>query len=185
MSYHFRLPDGNIDGKGFATTAFGSIARLRGGDQSSLAAVDGSATYAGWRDLRDTLRAALVAEAEGESPDRIAIHTHDPESRRNHGDHSDHVTTGALVTEAASDLGAPITYLRGDVAKRPANPRADAASKAASSRLRRQRALADPHWSAYGESPTYYYPFFFRTYATSVLPHSSERATTAFHRAAR
>jgi LmbE family N-acetylglucosaminyl deacetylase len=171
VSYHLRLPDGNLDGTGFASTGFHSLAKLQSHGRSHLEAVDGSSEYSGWADLRDTVRDAMVAEGGGSAARPFAVHTHDPESSRNRGDHSDHVTTGSLVTEAIRDLPVSLTYFAGyDVVKRPANLLVqDAASKAVLFlAYDRQRGLADPLWSAYGRAPDYYYPFFFRTYTRTV-----------------
>src|SRR5262249_1215128 len=152
VSYHLRLPDGNLDGSGFAPTAYRSLSKLRSHGLSEIEAVDGSTRYADWDDLRDTVRDVMVAEAGGLPGRPFALHTPDRESSRKRGAPSDPVTTGQLVAEAVRDLPVSLTYFAGyDVVSRPVNlPVQGAASKAVLFlAYDRQRALADPKWSAY------------------------------------
>src|SRR2546422_11650188 len=60
VSIFMRLPDGNTDGLGFSSTGFQSLAKLRDGSISSIAAVDGSATYGSWQGLELTIGANVT-----------------------------------------------------------------------------------------------------------------------------
>jgi hypothetical protein len=168
VSYHFRLPDGNLDGSGFAVTQMQSMAKLRAGAMAHMAAVDSSTTYDGWNDLRETVRAVLADEATGAGPVALRLQCSDPDSTRNPGDHSDHVTAGRLVGEIAPSLEASVTRYAGyDIRNRPANLSVRAAMSKALVFMAydRQRLLADGKWSAYAEDPPAYSAWLFRTYA--------------------
>ena len=49
VSYFLRVPDGHWSGDGYYETGFESLKRLSSGENNVLRAVDGSATYHGWR----------------------------------------------------------------------------------------------------------------------------------------
>ena len=166
-SYHLRLPDGNADGSGFAPTQNQSLEKLKMGQIHDIEAVDGSAVYSDWSDLRDTVRQILVHEAAINHRDGFEVHTHDPDAVKNPNDHSDHMAVGLLVLDAAHGLRAKaIEYSGYDIANRPAN----LTSKAVSAKTLvfmtydRQRILANETWSAYSEVPKAYSAWLFRTY---------------------
>jgi LmbE family N-acetylglucosaminyl deacetylase len=168
VSYHLRLPDGGYNGTGFATTAFQSLARLRTAETWRVEAVDASTFYQGWDDLRATLQSIVAIESNNTPNARVAFHTHDSDGMKNPGDHSDHIATGQLAEEVASQLGSPVIRYAGyDIANRPAN----LPVKAAMTKMLvfmtydRQRLLANAQWSAYAEQPVAYSSLLFRTYS--------------------
>jgi LmbE family N-acetylglucosaminyl deacetylase len=110
-----RLPDGNIDGSGFASNGFQSLQELWQGTISTIDAVDGSSTYTK-RDLIDTL-SALIEEANA---DRIV--TQDFVGA--YGDHSDHHSTAYFTQAAAGETSTAHTligYLGYPISGLPAN----------------------------------------------------------------
>lgn len=106
-AYCLRLPDGNVDGEGFPLYRRQSLKRLEQKAIPSLAAVDGSTTYAGWQDLAATVAAIVRQEAEGFGD--VRLNCHDPDTERNPRDHPDHIMTGRLVQAMPLDL--PVTRL--------------------------------------------------------------------------
>jgi hypothetical protein len=103
VSYFLRVPDGNLDGVGYSVTGFQSLRRVADGKVSSLAAIDGSTTYHGWKDLTATLGAILDFERGG-APN-VQLNVADPDERINPGDHSDHLMTARAAPDAAAGLG--------------------------------------------------------------------------------
>ncbi|PYH88271.1 hypothetical protein BO71DRAFT_391884, partial [Aspergillus ellipticus CBS 707.79] len=93
-----QLPDGNLAGDGFATTGSVSLQMLWEGGISSIASVNGSSTYTS-QEIVDTLTGIM----EDFGPDRI--NTGDYEREWDGKDHSDHVTVGHYVQEAAKGYG--------------------------------------------------------------------------------
>jgi len=121
-AYALRLPDGGLDGDGFAANGGGSLAKLAAGDIGSLAAVDGSTVYDGWDDLVATLRALCAHERRLAGTVTPWLNAGDPDPRVNPGDHPDHHAVGEAVRTVAVQDG----YLRAwwtgyDVRNRPAN----------------------------------------------------------------
>jgi len=113
------LPDGNPEGTGYAATGFQSLRRLAAGDVAAIAAIDGSATYRGWDDLRATVRELIVGEA---GPLPCDMHIPEQDATINPGDHADHMISARLVREAAAGL--PIRWwhhLGYAAAERPEN----------------------------------------------------------------
>ena len=88
-----RLPDGNVNGSGFASTGFESLQKLWQGTVSSIGAIDGSSSYT-TSDLTDTLTSLI------ETADADQVVTQDFIGTYGDGDHSDHHAT-AYFTEAA------------------------------------------------------------------------------------
>jgi LmbE family N-acetylglucosaminyl deacetylase len=90
-----RLPDGNIDGNGFAASGFVSIEKLQSGAISSIAARDGSATYS-----YSELVGALTAVVNGMRPDTLRIQNF--LGTPGNGDHSDHLSVAKLAAQAST-----------------------------------------------------------------------------------
>ena len=165
-SYHLRLPDGNADGSGFAPTRNQSLEKLKRGQIRDIEAVDGSAVYHDWSDLRDTVRQILVQEAAAHHQDGFEVHTHDPDPMQNPNDHSDHLAVGHLVLDAAHGLPAKVIQYSGDdIVNRPPNlTLRRSAETLVFVTCDRQRILANETWSAYSEFPKTYSAWPFRTY---------------------
>jgi LmbE family N-acetylglucosaminyl deacetylase len=89
-----RLPDGNIDGNGFAATHYKSLQQLWTGAISTIATLDGVASYSK-ATLLDTLGACMSSF----QPDQI--NTQDYVGSYDDGDHSDHHAVAYLVQAAA------------------------------------------------------------------------------------
>jgi LmbE family N-acetylglucosaminyl deacetylase len=170
VSYHFRLPDGNMDGAGFSMTGFQSLEKLEFGRGKTLQAVDGSAIYADWVDLRATLRGILLRELKGHS-DHFEVHSHDPDAASNPDDHPDHTAVARLVGEATAGMPATITGYAGyNIAQRPINLSTKAAGVKALLFMSydRQRLMENAYWSAYVEQPFAYSAWLFRTYGRTL-----------------
>ncbi len=103
IAYFLHLPDGNPDGTGYAATGSQSLQRFAVGEIAAIGAVDGSATYQGWEDLRATVRALIVSES---GPLPRDIHVPDGDAAVNPGDHADHMLSARLVRAAATGLPA-------------------------------------------------------------------------------
>ena len=102
VSYFLRLPDGNPQGTGYATTGLQSLKRFRDGAISRMTAIDSSTTYRRWDDLRSTLR-ALIGQERGNAT-RVSVNLPDTNMQKNVGDHEDHQHTAKGVLEAIADL---------------------------------------------------------------------------------
>lgn len=102
VSYFLRVPDGNPQGGGYVDTGFQSLKRLADGENTTLAAVDGSTAYRGWRDLVSTVR-AIVDFERGSAP-AVQINVAELEARINPNDHSDHLMTARAALDAVQDL---------------------------------------------------------------------------------
>jgi LmbE family N-acetylglucosaminyl deacetylase len=88
------LPDGNLQGEGFADSDQQSLAKLRSGTISSLRAVDGQSNY-----TSDQLVQALAQLMTVYQP--AAIHTQADVASDQYPDHSDHIATGQFALAAA------------------------------------------------------------------------------------
>ena len=88
------LPDGKPDGQGFQSSEFESIAKLVSGEKSTIQSVDVQSTYS-----YEGLIAGLRALMETYRPNEVR--TQRPyNTSAEFSDHSDHMITGRLATEA-------------------------------------------------------------------------------------
>jgi hypothetical protein len=87
----FGLPDGNLNGQGFPSTKFESLAKLYSGAIPSIESVDKQSTYS-----LSGLVSALTALMAYYRPTEIWTQS----SFYTSGDHSDHITTGKIATKA-------------------------------------------------------------------------------------
>lgn len=111
VNYFLRLPDGNTNGSGFQNNNYQSLNKLRTGAIASISTIGindvppltPTATYTGWTDLTNTIKA--IINAEKISGTQSWIHTaHDNTSTYNINDHSDH-TNASLAAQAAVSSG--------------------------------------------------------------------------------
>lgn len=102
VSYFLRLPDGNPQGTGYSATGHQSLKRLRDGAISRITAIDSSTSYQGWDDLKATLRALIDYERGGAAT--VWVNLSDPDTKKNIGDHEDHLHTARGVLDAIADL---------------------------------------------------------------------------------
>ncbi|SGY68275.1 BQ5605_C004g02873 [Microbotryum silenes-dioicae] len=87
----FRLPDGNVDGTGYAPNGYQSLRGLYFGSISSISSVDGGATFT-LATLKKAISDILTArQAEN-------VRTLDYLSDYDAGDHSDHITTARITS---------------------------------------------------------------------------------------
>jgi hypothetical protein len=100
--YFLRLPDGYGEGTGYETTGFQSLQRFMEGKISTMTAVDGSATYASWADLQDTLRGIVTTERVSGSA--LSIRVTEPEATLNPIEHSDHRHTARAMLVVADSF---------------------------------------------------------------------------------
>ncbi|HSX30413.1 MAG TPA: PIG-L family deacetylase [Candidatus Saccharimonadales bacterium] len=90
------LPDGNLQGQGFAASGHASLAKLYGHDIARIHTVDGQSTY-----TYDQLVQALATLIAVYQP--AEVHTQaDPVPDTPYPDHSDHITTSKFAELAAS-----------------------------------------------------------------------------------
>lgn len=94
-----RLPDGGLDGQGFAATGGAGLTQLINGDVTSLSPIDGSPAY----DL-DRLTATLAELLSASEPRRVSTNV-PHESAFARGDHPDHSCVGSLVRACAPSVG--------------------------------------------------------------------------------
>ncbi|MGA2009157.1 MAG: PIG-L family deacetylase [Solirubrobacteraceae bacterium] len=88
-----RLPDGNLDGSGFAADGNQSLQKLYTGAIAQITAVDGSSSY-----TKAGLTSVLTSLMEAFGPDRID--TQDFVGSFGDGDHSDHHAVAYFVRDA-------------------------------------------------------------------------------------
>jgi PKD repeat protein/LmbE family N-acetylglucosaminyl deacetylase len=112
-----RLPDGNLDGSGFATYGNESLQKLWTGAIADMHAVDGTSSY-----TKTGLISALAQLLTAYQPDLIA--TQDYVGRFGDGDHPDHHAVGYFTQSAAQQYSTPhtLTGYRGyPISALPAN----------------------------------------------------------------
>ena len=167
-SYFLRLPDGHRNGIGFASHSFQSLRKLRQGRITAMTAVDGSAAYNGWADLKSTVDSLI---GESSSTRSVTIHTSDPSVAANPHDHFDHRMAGLLVYDSRRKARWNVAYYAGyALATRAANRTGE--------QVRQKTALfraydnvmtqANPKWSAYRERPAFYSQCMMRTYTRRI-----------------
>jgi hypothetical protein len=93
--YFLRLPDGNLNGTGFAARGFESLTKFKAGQLNTLTALDGSTTYHNWSDFYNTLQMIILTENTSLSEARINYIN--PDTGINPDDHADHIATGQAV----------------------------------------------------------------------------------------
>ncbi len=102
VSYFLRVPDGNPQGSGYYETGYESLKRLANGDNTLLAAIDGSTVYSGWNDFVATLR-AIVSYERGNA-ELIQINAAELDAHINPNDHSDHLMTAQAAYAAVRGM---------------------------------------------------------------------------------
>ncbi len=102
VSYFMRLPDGSPPGTGYVATAEQSLNRFHEGTIRTMTAIDNSATYEGWPDLRSTLRS--IIDHERGTATNVWVNIPDTNIVKNVGDHTDHQHMARGVLEAIADL---------------------------------------------------------------------------------
>ena len=102
VSYFLRLPDGNPQGTGYPATGSQSLKLLADGENTTLAAIDGSTVYRGWSDLVSTVRS--IVDFERGRAQSVQINIAEVDARVNPNDHSDHIMTALAALDAVKNL---------------------------------------------------------------------------------
>lgn len=120
VAYFLRLPDGNLNGDGFPITGNKSLQKLYNGSISSIAAIDGSATYISLADLKTTIQTIIQNEA---NPGTVEFNMADIDINQNPYDHSDHIYSAYILNDVANNFSNPALnyYVDYYSASRPAN----------------------------------------------------------------
>lgn len=95
VNYFLRLPDGNSNGAGFASTGNQSLQRLKLGNIANMTSVDAANTYT-WSQLTSTIYAIVMAEKGTDN--QVYINTATQNTTTN-PDHSDHYYSGMAAQE--------------------------------------------------------------------------------------
>ncbi len=165
-SYFLRLPDGKRSGSGFAVHSYQSLRKLRGKTISAISAVDQSATYFGWEDLKSTLTELVERSVAGRA-EEIVIHSSDPNIAVNPHDHLDHRLAGLLVADVNKKQNWKTRYYVGyALAMRAANRSTEEARQKTAVFLAYDGEMMriNREWSAYREHPAFYSECMLRTY---------------------
>jgi LmbE family N-acetylglucosaminyl deacetylase len=119
------LPDGQPDGQGFPSSQFESLAKLVSGEQTVIHSVDDQSTFS-----KTELLQALQQIMAVYKPDEVRTLLPYNHSMA-FSDHSDHMTTGALATQAfekyqRANSAAKLVYYTGyPIQEQPANVEGD------------------------------------------------------------
>jgi len=95
ISYFMRLPDGNMDGNGFARYKHHSLSKFATAKIDTLTSVDDSTTYSSWQNLQETLADIIETESTGYAT--ASVNYLDPSVTANPNDHPDHIATGNAI----------------------------------------------------------------------------------------
>lgn len=170
QSYFLRLPDGHRNGIGFARHSYQSLRKLRRKRIESISAVDGSAAYNGWADLKSTVDSLI---GESSATQAVRVHTSDPSVVINPHDHFDHRMAGLLVYDSRRKNKWNVAYYTGyALATRAPNRTGEQVSQKTSLFRAYDNVMtqANPEWSAYRERPAFYSQCMMRTYARLLSP---------------
>jgi LmbE family N-acetylglucosaminyl deacetylase len=168
-SFFLRLPDGNRNGRGFASNRFESLRKLRS-RQLGILAVDSSTSYATWQDLTATVSGLVRMVADSTNRHEIVLHTTDPSVRVNPHDHYDHRMAGKLAeTLLQTNEWSGRYYMGYALATRAPNRTSIQRQEKLEVFSAYDRAMMqiNPKWSAYGEHPRFYADCIQRTYSRS------------------
>lgn len=171
-TYFLRIPGGEVSGAGFAANGGASLAGLASGRIASVAPLQGEGSHRGLAELRDLIGTVIEAERAAGGHSGVRIHTTDPDSLENPGDHSDHRITGHLAAELAEAHDWALSRYAGyTIQYRPSNLTAEQfATKAALfMAYDRARVLTDPASSAFCELPGGYSRLLSRTYPRPLV----------------
>jgi hypothetical protein len=167
-SYFLRLPDGHRNGIGFARYFHQSLRKLRRKSIQSISAVDGSAVYNGWTDLKSIVDSLIGASSSARI---VTVHTSDPSVTMNPHDHFDHRMAGLLVYDVRRKNGWNVAYYAGYALSTRAANRTGEEVRQKTSLFRAYDNVmtqANPEWGAYRERPGFYSQCMTRTYARKV-----------------
>lgn len=98
----FRLPDGNMNGKGFASTGYANLPKLANNTIGSLSDLDGTYSIT-WQQLIDSIAQLIQRFA----PSSILTSVPSESQKWSSGDHPDHRTAGTITRAAWQQAGYP------------------------------------------------------------------------------
>jgi hypothetical protein len=98
VCYFLRLPDGCFEQN------LNTMTKLSSGEITTLATVDSTTTYHGYKDLVETVKNIVELESNTLKNPEIWLQASDWDPIINPGDHPDHRQTGQLATEVASKV---------------------------------------------------------------------------------
>jgi LmbE family N-acetylglucosaminyl deacetylase len=168
-SYFLRLPDGHRNGIGFARHSYQSLRKLRRSRITAISAVDGSAVYTGWADLKSTVDSLI---GESSATRIVTVHTSDPSVVINPHDHFDHRMAGLLVYDSRRKNKWNVVYYAGYALATRAPNRTGEQVRQKTSLFRAYDNVmtqANPKWSAYRERPAFYSQCMMRTYGRRIV----------------
>ncbi len=93
--YFMRLPDGGLQGEGFARYNYQSLIKCKEETATPITAIDESTTYSNWQDLYNTIESIILAESAGNL--HTCINFLNPDIKVNPDDHPDHIATGCAI----------------------------------------------------------------------------------------
>jgi hypothetical protein len=105
VSYHMRLPDGNVNGHGFESTGNVSLEKLQIGCLPRITAVDTSTSYHSWDDFCATLGAIIERERASSGTANPWVNAADWSWRCSPRDHSDHKATANALRNVFCQRG--------------------------------------------------------------------------------
>jgi hypothetical protein len=103
LCYFLRLPDGNINGNGFAVHRYESLAKIKAGEINTITAIDGSTIYDSWHDFYTTLQMIILSQ-NGDAA-TTCLNYLNPDPNENAMDHADHIATGKAINEMPAIAG--------------------------------------------------------------------------------
>ena len=171
VSYFLRLPDGSRNGAGVRRNRYESLRKLRTDRIADIHALDGSARYTDWQDLRTTLGAVIALATDSSRSSEIVLHTTDPSARINPHDHYDHRMAGKLVESLLRASSWSGRYYIGYALATRAPNRTTVQRReklTVFSAYDREMMRIDQAWSAYREHPEFYSECMQRTYVRTV-----------------
>jgi LmbE family N-acetylglucosaminyl deacetylase len=118
--YFLRLPDGGVQGQGFARYNHQSLRKLRNRQINSISSIDGVNTYTSWDDLTSTVREVIRREVR--TGCALWVNSSNPDVAHNPNDHPDHVATGNLTDDATRAMNCRrMLYMGYNTSRRPVN----------------------------------------------------------------
>ena len=103
--YFMRLPDGGMEGNGFATYGYQSLSKIRTGTTGRLTTVDNVTSYDSFTEISGVINDLVAGEMKRcgiTSPGDVSMHFPEFDHTLNPRDHSDHFNTALLLQ--ATDL---------------------------------------------------------------------------------
>jgi hypothetical protein len=101
VCYYLRLPNAHGNGGGYAKTGNQTLKKLHDKTISNIQTIDGTATYASWDDLTNTL--LKIVNTEKGNAKSGWINVPDTNETLNKGDHSEHIYSSYAAQDAVAN----------------------------------------------------------------------------------